>query len=156
MFGRNVSDADHEYLKSAMDHAMQGGHQGGVPAGAILVQNGRVVGGGRNRKVQEDNPAAHAILDCIRLCGSRETYEDSSIYTTSSPCTMCAGAIVEFGIPRVVIGDSFNFKGAIDFLREKGVAVVEMNTPDCVEMLESFIRGHPGIWDGPLPPHLKG
>ena len=147
-----VSEADKVYLTVAMDNARQSSDQGGIPAGAALVQNGRVVGGGWNRKVQEGNPAAHAILDCIRLCGSRETYDGSSLYTTSSPCTMCAGAIVNFGIPRVVIGDSFNFKGAIDFLLQKGVEVVEMNDPDCVELLESFIRGHPGIWDHPLPP----
>ncbi len=156
MFGRNISDADHVYLKSAMDHAVQGGHQGGVPAGAILVQGGRVIGGGRNRKVQDANRVAHAILDCIRQCGSLETYDDSSLYTTSSPCTMCAGAIVDLGIPRVFIGDSYNFKGAVDFIREKGVKVVEMNDPECIQMLETFIRERPGIWDGPLPPKPAG
>ena len=157
MFGKKlVSDADRAYLLSAMDHATQGGHQGGVPAGAVLVQNNRVVGGGRNRKVQENNPAAHAILDCIRICGSLETYEGSSIYTTSSPCTMCAGAIVDFGVPRVVIGDSYNFKGAIAFLQQNGIEVLEMNETECVQLLENFIRERPGIWDGPTPPHLAG
>ena len=135
---------------------MQGSHQGGVPAGAVLVRDSRVAGGGRNRKVQEGNPTAHAILDCINQCGSLESYDDTSLYTTSSPCTMCAGAIVDLGIPRVVVGDSYNFKGAIDFLRQNGVEIVEMNAPDCIQMLETFISERPGIWDGPLPPHLAG
>lgn len=135
-----------------MDHAIQGGHQGGIPAGAVLVQDERVVGGGRNRKVQEGNPVAHAILDCIKLCGSLGTYEGSTIYTTSSPCTMCAGAVVDLGIPRVVVGDSYNFKGAIEFLRQNGVQVLEMNEPECVQLMEVFIRERPGIWDSPAPP----
>ncbi len=147
-----ISEADHVYLQSAMDHAMQSGYQGGIPAGAVLVQSGRVVGGGRNRKVQEGDPNAHAILDCFRLCGSLETFDESSLYTTSSPCTMCAAAIVEHGVPRVIIGDSYNFKGAVDFMRERGVEVVEMNTPDCVQLLEVFIRERPGVWDGSPPP----
>lgn len=151
-----ISDADHAYLNSAMDNARQGAHQGGVPAGAVLVQNSRVIGGGRNRKVQEGNPEAHAILDCFQMCGPLESYDDTSLYTTSSPCMMCAGAIVDLGIPRVVIGDSFNFRGAIDYLLQNSIEIVEMNTPDCVHMLEVFIRQRPGIWDHPLPPHLEG
>ncbi len=156
MFGRNISDSDNEYLKVALDHAKQSGYQGGVPAGAVLVGNGRVVGGGRNRKVQEGDRNAHAVIDCLKGCESLETYGEVSLYTTSSPCTMCAAAIVETGVSRVVIGDSFNFKGAPAFMREKGVEVVEMNDPECIQMLETFIRHHPGIWDEPLPPHLAG
>ncbi len=150
-----ISDADHAYLRTAMDHAKQSGHQGGVPAGAVLVRNERVVGGGWNRKVQEGGLNAHAVLDCFKRCGSLETYDDVTLYTTSSPCTMCAAAIVETGVPRVFIGDSYNFRGAPAFMREKGVEVVEMNDPECIQMLEAFIRASPEAWGEAVPPHLQ-
>lgn len=150
-----ITDSDHAYLQTAMDHARQGDHQGGIPAGAVLVRNGRVIGGGRNRKVQEGDLNAHAILDCFKQHGSLEDYDDITLYTTGSPCTMCAAAIVEHGVPRVFIGDSYNFKGAVDFMREKGVEVVEMNDPECVQMLETFIRASPETWGEAVPAHLQ-
>ena len=146
-----VSEADNVYMNLALEHAVKSRDQGGVPCGGVLVMDGKVVAMGFNRRVQEANPGAHAAMDCLRLAGIRESLEGASLYLTSSPCLMCAGAVIRFGISRVVTGESFNYPGEVGFLRENGVEVLEMNTPECALILETFFRERPGLWDGPLP-----
>ncbi len=148
-----VDEADTVYMGLAVEHAVKGGQLGGIPCGGVLVRDSKVVSMGYNRRVQDNNPGAHAALDCLRLAGAQMSFEGASLYLTSSPCAMCAGAVVRFGLSRVVIGDSFNFAGEIGFLRERGVEVLEMNSPDIVRILETFFRERAGLWDGPLPPN---
>src|SRR4030095_11560570 len=105
--------------------------EGGLPIGAVMVQGGRVISEGHNRRVQEADPTAHGEMDCLRRAGRRKRYDDVILYTTLSPCMMCAGTIVQFGIPRVVVGEDANFPGNIDFLRSRGVDVKVLDDQSC-------------------------
>ncbi len=149
-----VDEADTVYMTLALEHAVKGAQQGGIPCGGVLVRDGKVVSMGFNRRIQENNPAAHAALDCLRLAGAQMSFDGAALYLTSSPCAMCAGAVIRYGLSRVVVGDSFNYAGELGLLRERGVEVLEMNAPDCVRILETLFRERAGLWDGPLPPHV--
>jgi cytosine deaminase len=112
-----------------------------------MVEDGEVVGAGHNRRVQEGDPIAHGEMDCLRRAGRRRHYKTTTLYTTLSPCMMCAGAILQFGIPCVVVGEDRNFAGNITFLSERGVEVALLQDPDCIELMGRFIREHPEIWN---------
>ncbi|MFT5115112.1 MAG: creatinine deaminase [Parasphingorhabdus sp.] len=138
---------DSRFLQAAYQQAFDGYQQGGVPVGAVMVKNGEVVAGGRNKRVQEGDSVMHGETDCLRAAGLRDDYEDIDLYTTLSPCMMCTGAILHFGIKRVVVGEMENFPGNIDFLRDHGVEVVLMDNNDCKSLMKKFIQEKPEIWN---------
>ena len=114
---------DRDFMRLAFEEARAGFDEGGVPVGALMVENGEVVARGRNRRVQDENPVSHGETDCMKNAGRRSDYSKATMYTTLSPCMMCTGAILQFGIRRVVIGEAKNFAGNIEFLSERGVEV---------------------------------
>jgi creatinine deaminase len=135
-------------LKVAVEEARAGRAEGGVPVGAALFDaNGKLLGRGRNRRVQENDPSIHGETDAFRKAGRQKTYRDKIMVTTLSPCWYCSGLIRQFGVGTVVIGESVNFKGGEDWLRENGTEVVQMNSPECIRMMADFIREHPEIWN---------
>ena len=137
---------DHELMRVALAEAQRGYDEGGVPVGSILVENGRLVAQGHNRRVQDGDPIAHGEMDCLRRAGRRPHYRTTVLYTTLSPCMMCTGTILQFGIPRVVVGERRNFEGNSDFLAERGVDVALLDDPACIDLMASFIRERPDLW----------
>ena len=134
-------------MRAAYTQAKTGYDEGGLPIGSILTENGQIVGRGYNRRVQDGDPIAHGEMDCLRRAGRRRCYVNTTIYTTLSPCMMCTGAILQFGIPRVVIGEDRNFEGNIGLLSEHGVELALLQDPDCIALMGRFIREHPEIWN---------
>src|SRR5918992_2726415 len=135
-------------LDVALAEARTGMQEGGVPIGSALFDAaGTLLGRGHNRRVQHDDPSAHAEVDAFRNAGRRRSYRDTVISTTLAPCWYCSGMIRQFGIPTVVVGESQTFRGGIDWLRECGVEVIDLGSQECVELLQSFIARHPEIWD---------
>ncbi|MDC0660731.1 nucleoside deaminase [Leisingera sp. SS27] len=141
-----MTDDGKRLLRIAYEEAKAGFDEGGCPIGSVLARGGNVVAQGRNQRVQKGDPIAHGEMDALRKAGRQKTYRDTVLYTSLSPCMMCSGTIVQFGIPRVVIGDTQNFGGNEDFLRSKGVEVVIAEDPDCIALMERFIREKPELW----------
>ncbi len=141
-----LNDTDTRLLRIAYDEAKAGFDEGGCPIGSVLARGGEVVSQGRNQRVQKGDPIAHGEMDALRKAGRQKTYRDTVLYTSLSPCMMCAGTIVQFGIPRVVIGDTRNFGGNEDFLRERGVEVIIADDPDCIALMQRFISEKPELW----------
>ena len=139
-------ETDQKYMDLAYDQALTSYQEGGVPVGAIMVRDGEVVGAGYNRRVQDDNPVSHGETDCMKNAGRRNDYADITMYTTLSPCMMCAGTIVQFGIRRVVVGEAKNFPGNPEFLHEHGVEVTLLDDPQCIELMTRFIGERPDLW----------
>jgi cytosine/creatinine deaminase len=142
-----ANNDDAQFLHAAYEQALKSHNEGGLPIGAVMVENGSIVARGHNRRVQQRDPTAHGEMDCLRNAGRRSRYEGVTLYTTLSPCMMCAGTVVQFGIPRVVIGENRNFPGNIDFLRAHGVDVRLMDDAECVALMKRFISEHPDLWD---------
>lgn len=140
-------ETDHYFMQEATREAQQSLSEGGIPIGAVLVQDGAIISRGHNRRVQDDDPLMHAEINCIRNAGRIGRYRDTVLYSTLMPCYLCAGAVVQFGIPKVVVGESVNFAGAEDLLREHGVEVVDLDMPELVEMLGEYINRHADIWN---------
>jgi creatinine deaminase len=140
-------DADLQFLRAAYEQALESYHQGGLPIGAVAVENGAIIAAGHNRRVQEGDPIAHGEMDCFRKAGRRTRYDGVTLYTTLSPCMMCAGTVLQFGVKRVVVGEDRNFPGNIDFLRSHGVDVRLMDDADCIALMKRFIAAHPDLWD---------
>ena len=135
-------------LQLALAEARSSLAEGGIPVGAALFnEKGEVLGQGHNRRVQDDDPAMHGETDAFRKAGRQKTYRDKIMVTTLSPCWFCSGLIKQFKIGTVVVGESVNFKGGEDWLREQGVEVVQMNSQECVDMMARFIREHPQLWN---------
>ena len=141
------SDMPRDPFEIAFQEAQQGFAERGIPIGAVLVEDGRIIGRGRNRRVQQGDAIAHGEMDCLRHAGRRKSYKSTTLFTTLSPCMMCAGTIVQFGIPRVVVGESKTFSGNIDFLMSRGVQVTDLNDLRCVELMERFQTEFPEIWN---------
>lgn len=141
-----MTDTDMRLLRIAYDEAKAGFDEGGCPIGSVLARGGEVVSRGRNQRVQRGDPIAHGEMDALRKAGRQKTYRDTVLYTSLSPCMMCAGTIVQFGIPRVVIGDTQNFGGNEAFLRERGVEVVLAEDPECIALMKRFIAEKPELW----------
>ena len=135
-----------DFLRTAYEEALRSYKAGGLPIGAAMVENGSVIAVGHNRRVQDGDPVAHGEMDCLRKAGRRADYSGVTLYTTLSPCMMCAGTIVQFGIKSVVIGEARNFPGNIDFLQQHGVDVVVLDDADCIELMARFIRERPELW----------
>ena len=142
-----MTDSDRQFMRAAYEQALTSYHEGGLPIGAVMVENGDLIAAGHNRRVQDQDPIAHGEMDCFRRAGRRSRYDTITLYTTLSPCMMCAGTIVQFGIKRVVIGEAQNFPGNPDFLRAHGVEVVLVDDSDCIALMSRFIREHPELWD---------
>jgi creatinine deaminase len=139
--------SDRELLEVAVEEARTGLAEGGIPIGAALfAADGTLLGRGRNRRVQERDPSLHGETDAFRRAGRRRTYRDTVMVTTLAPCWYCSGLVRQFGIPRVVVGESVNFDGGIDWLREAGVEVVDLASAECIELLGGFIAQHPELW----------
>ena len=134
-------------MKAAIDEARQGRSEGGIPIGSVLVKNGRIIGRGHNRRVQQDDPVIHAEIDCLRNSGRVGSYRGTVLYSTLMPCYLCAGAAVQFNIPKVVAGESRNFAGARTFMEEHGIEVVDLDLPECVAMMKDFIEKNPRLWN---------
>ena len=141
-----LNDTDRNMLKIAYDEARLGFEEGGCPIGSVLARSGEAVSRGRNQRVQQGDPIAHGEMDALRNAGRQKTYRDTVLYTTLSPCMMCSGTIVQFGIPRVVIGENKTFGGNEAFLRQHGVEIVIADDPDCIALMERFINEKPELW----------
>lgn len=142
-------DDDRRYLELAIEQARTGLGEGGVPIGAALVAGGEVLGVGRNRRVQMGSAIRHGETDCLENVGRlpASVYARSTLYTTLSPCFLCAGAVLLYKIPRIVIGENRTFQASEALLREHGVEVVVLDVPECVELMDTFIAEHPEIWN---------
>ena len=140
---------DLEFLGVAIEQARIGRDEGGVPIGAVLVADGQVLGAGHNRRVQQGSAIRHGETDALEEAGrlAASVYRRSTMYTTLSPCDMCTGAILLYGIPRVVIGENRTFMGGEDLLRSRGVEVVNLDSPECKALMDEFIAAHPDIWN---------
>ena len=135
-------------MQVAVEEAKNGLREGGIPIGAALFDaNAKLLASGRNRRVQEDDPSVHGETDAFRRAGRQKSYRDKIMATTLAPCWYCSGLIRQFGIGTVVVGESVNFRGGIDWLQENGVKVVDLNRSDCVEMLAKFIAENPALWN---------
>jgi cytosine/creatinine deaminase len=136
-----------EFMQLAIEEAKKSRSQGGIPIGSVLIKDGKVVASGHNKRVQENNPILHGEMDCLNNAGRIGSYRNTVIYSTLMPCYMCAGTIVQFKIPKVVVGESKTFSGARDFMESHGVEVVDLNLPQCIEMMEDFIKEKPELWN---------
>jgi len=136
-----------EFMKEAIAEAQRGAAEGGIPIGSVLVRNGEVIARGHNKRVQEQNPILHGEMDCLNNAGRIGSYRDTVIYSTLMPCYMCAGTIVQFKIPKVIAGESRNFAGAREFMEAHGVEVIDLDLPECVQMMEEFISAKPELWN---------
>lgn len=143
----NIQMEDHQpFIEAALEQARVSYRQGGVPVGAVMVEGQNIIGRGHNRRVQDGNPVSHGETDCMKNVGRRPDYSAVTMYTTLSPCMMCAGTIVQFGIPRVVIGEAKNFPGNEEFLRSHGVEVIVLDDPECIALMGQFINEKPDLW----------
>src|SRR5215831_3829134 len=135
------------FMEEAIVEARKGLAEGGIPIGSVLVRNGKIIGRGHNRRVQESNPMKHAEIDCLMNAGRVGMYTDTVLYSTLMPCYLCAGAIVQFRIPHVIAGEGKTFQGADGFMREHGVNVENRNLAECITLMEEFIRRFPKLWN---------
>lgn len=138
-----------EFLNAAIDEARQSLKEGGIPIGSVLVHRGIIIGRGHNRRVQQASSILHGEMDALERAGRQpaSVYRECVLYTTLSPCSMCSGAILLYGIPRVVVGENRTFMGEEDLLRSRGVSVEVMQDADCIRMMEDFIRRNPNLWN---------
>jgi cytosine deaminase len=143
-----------DFMRAAVEEARTGMSEGGLPIGSVLVRDNQIIARGHNRRVQHGDPMAHAEIDCLTKAGRQRTYRDTVLYSTLMPCFLCSGAVVQFGVPKVVVGESVNFPGgegpggrSPEFLRSHGVEVIDLRDPECIEMMSRFIREHPELWN---------
>ncbi len=134
-------------MQVAIDEARKGRQEGGIPIGSVLEKGGAVVGRGHNQRVQQNNPILHAEIDCLQNAGRVGNYAGTTLYSTLMPCYLCSGAIVQFKIKRVVVGESATFPGAPDFLKSHSVEVINLDLPECKEMMHEFIKEFPQLWN---------
>jgi cytosine deaminase len=137
------------FMTAALDEAEIGLREGGIPIGSVLVHNGRIIGRGHNRRVQQGSATLHGEMDALERAGRQpaSVYRESVIYTTLSPCAMCSGAILLYGIPRVVVGENRTFLGEEALLASRGVAVDVLQDEACIRLMRDFIAAHPQLWN---------
>ena len=137
------------FMRAAIDEAREGLREGGIPIGSVLVSRGEIIGRGHNRRIQKGSPVLHAEMDALENAGRRpaSVYGESILYTTLSPCAMCSGAIVLYGIPRVIVAENRNFMGEEELLRSRGVQIEVLQDDRCIEMMSRFIKGNPHLWN---------
>lgn len=136
-----------KFMQAAIDEALAGLAEGGIPIGSVLMRSDEIIGRGRNKRVQEKNPILHGEMDCLFNAGRIGSYRDTVIYSTLMPCYMCAGTIVQFRIPKVVVGESRTFPGARAFMESHGVEVIDLDLEECIKMMEGFIHDFPTLWN---------
>ena len=137
------------FLEAAIDEAKKGLKEGGIPIGSVLVIDGKIFGRGHNRRIQKGSPILHAEMDCLEDAGRLRAvdYRRTTLYSTLSPCDMCSGAALMYGIPRIVIGENRTFRGPEDYLRSRGVELTIVDDERCVQLMSDFIREHPELWN---------
>ncbi|MBU2918377.1 nucleoside deaminase [Psychrosphaera sp. F3M07] len=138
-----------KFMQAAIDEAKLGLAEGGIPIGSVLVHDGKIIGRGHNRRVQTGSPTLHGEMDALENAGRQpaRVYRQSVIYTTLSPCSMCTGAILLYGIPKVVIGENHSFMGEEELLKSKGVDIQLVNSAECKQMMNEFITNKPDLWN---------
>jgi len=137
-----------EFMKAAIAEAEAGAREGGIPIGSVLVHDGRIIGRGHNRRVQRGSAVLHGEMDALENAGRQPpaVYRRSVLYTTLSPCAMCSGAVLLYGIPKVIAGENEAFVGEEDLLRSRGIVLEVLQDPTCIDLLRRFIRDHAGLW----------
>ena len=136
-----------EFIKAAIAEAQQGISEGGIPIGSVLVRDGKIIGRGHNKRVQDGDPVTHAEIDCLRNAGRVGNYKKSVLYSTLMPCYLCAGAVVQFGIKKVFAGENETFSGAKEFMESHGVEVINLDLEECKAMMRKFISDNPELWN---------
>ena len=136
-----------EFMAAAIAQAKQGLLEGGIPIGSVLVKNGEILGQGHNKRVQDGDPVTHAEIDCLRNAGRIGNYKDTTLYSTLMPCYLCAGAVVQFGIKKVIVGESQTFAGAKEFMESHAVEVIDLDLDECKQLMSDFIHKHPQLWN---------
>lgn len=136
-----------EFLKDAIDEAKKGLAEGGIPIGSVLVKDGKIIGRGHNKRVQEGNPMIHAEIDCLMNAGRIGSYKGTVLFSTLMPCYLCSGAVVQFGIKKVYAGESVTFPGGKEFMEQHGVEVIDLNSPECIGLMKEFIEKNPELWN---------
>ena len=136
-----------KFMKAAIDEAKTGLSEKGIPIGSVLVKDGKIVGRGHNKRVQDNDPMTHAEIDCLRNAGRVGNYKGTVLYSTLMPCYLCAGAVVQFGIKKVYAGESKTFSGAKEFMQSHGVEVIDLNSEECISMMNDFIANNPKLWN---------
>ena len=142
-----LTETDKKFLRISYEEALAGYNEGGCPIGSALAEGDRLIAQGRNQRVQQGDPIAHGEMDCLRKAGRQKSYGKMTLYTSLSPCMMCTGTIIQFGIPRVVIGENTTFGGNEDFLRSKGIEVLVADDIDCIALMTRFIAEKPELWN---------
>lgn len=137
------------FMKAAIEEARKGRAAGGIPIGSVLVLDGEIIGRGHNQRVQQGSTIRHAEMDCLEETGRlpASTYQRATLYSTLSPCDMCSGAVLLYGIPHVVVGENKTFQGPEEYVRSRGVTVEVLDDPDCIALMEEFIAAEPGLWN---------
>jgi cytosine deaminase len=137
------------FLKAAIEEARKGLAEGGIPIGSVLVIDGKIVGRGHNQRIQKGSATLHAEMDCLEKAGrlSAADYSRATLYSTLSPCDMCSGASLLYKIPRIVVGENVNFQGPEDYVRSRGVELTILNDPECIQLMQDFIRDRPQLWN---------
>ena len=138
-----------KFLEAALEEAKKGLNEGGIPIGSVLVIDGRIVGRGHNRRVQNGSAILHAEMDCFENAGrlTANDYKKATLYSTLSPCDMCSGTSLLYKIPKIVIGENKTFQGPEDYLRSRGVELVILNNPECIKLMVDFINAKPELWN---------
>ncbi len=138
-----------KFLQAAIEEAKKGLAEGGIPIGSVLVIDGKIVGRGHNKRVQKGSSVLHAEMDCLENSGRLKAndYKKATLYSTLSPCDMCSGAVLLYGIPKVIIGENKTFKGPEEYVKSRGVNVEVVNNQECIELMENFIKNKPELWN---------
>lgn len=136
-----------EFMQAAIAEAKQGRQVGGIPIGSVLVKDGTIIGRGHNKRVQHGDPVTHAEIDCLRNAGRIGNYKGTVLYSTLMPCYLCAGAVVQFGIKKVIAGESRTFPGAREFMESHGVEVIDLDLEECKEIMNLFIQNNSQLWN---------
>ena len=136
-----------EFMAAAIAQAKQGLLEGGITIGSVLVKNGEILGQGHNKRVQDGDPVTHAEIDCLRNAGRIGNYKDTTLYSTLMPCYLCAGAVVQFGIKKVIVGESQTFAGAKEFMESHAVEVIDLDLDECKQLMSDFIQKNPQLWN---------
>ena len=144
-----MSDDHERFMRAAVEEARRGRAAGGIPIGSVLVIDGEIVGRGHNQRVQKGSAIRHAEMDCLEETGRLKAsdYRRATLYSTLSPCDMCSGAVLLYGIPRVVVGENRTFRGPEDYVRSRGVEIEVLDDAECVALMESFIADEPALWN---------
>lgn len=135
-----------DFMRAAIEEAQLGLKEGGIPIGSVLVKDGKIIGRGHNRRVQHNDPTAHAEIDCLRNAGRIGSYAGTVLYSTLMPCCLCGGAAVQLKVPKVIAAENRTFDSSIEFMRSSGIEVVDLDLQECYDMMQKFIKENPVLW----------